>query len=318
MPHVQRTVGIDVSKDRLDVACPFEAIPQQFAVTNDDDGHADLVKRLHAINPELVVFEATGGYERRLAAVLVAARINVRVVNPRQIRDFARANGVLAKTDAIDARIIAEFARRIDLPERPLPDAETAAFADLLARRRQLVDLRTAERNRLGQARAKRVMDSITRIIAALDRELATLDDEIDERIKASGVWQETVALLKSVPGVGDGTARSCIGQLPELGTLSRQTIASLAGVAPFNDDSGRRTGKRAIRGGRANFRCMLYMATLAAIRHNPVIKAYYRRLVDAGKVKKVAIVACMRKLLVILNAMLRNRTAWENTLETA
>jgi transposase len=311
-------VGIDVSKGRLDVAClPAAATPMPTA-SNDAAGHATLTAWLKEVSPRLIVLEATGGYQRELVAALAVASLPVVVVNPRQVRDFARAVGVLAKTDAIDAAVLARFAQQVDPPIRPLPDEESITLSDLLARRRQLVELRTAEGNRLKQARAPRIKASIKAVLSTIEKQIAAIDADLDERIKRSPLWKEKQDLLASVPGVGKLTARTLLACLPELGAISRQSVAALAGLAPLNRDSGAMRGKRAIWGGRATVRTALYMATLVATKHNPVIRAKYQQMLKAGRAKKLAIIACARKLLVILNALLRTRTPWSAPLETA
>jgi transposase len=315
-PSAAVCVGIDVSKDRLDIAClPAHPTP---TASNDAPGHAALVAWLKEVSPRLIVLEATGGYQRGLVAALVAAGLPVVVVNPRQVRDFARAMGVLAKTDTIDAMVLARFAQSVDPPIRPLPDAESTVLMDLLARRRQLVELRTAESNRLKQAAAPRIKASIRAVLATIEKQIAAIDDDLDDRIRRSPVWKEKEDLLTSVPGVGKLTARTLMACLPELGTISRQAIAALVGVAPLNHDSGSMRGKRAIWGGRKTVRSALYMAALVASRYNPVIRATYQQMLARGKAKKLALIACTRKLLVILNALLRTRTQWNNTIEIA
>lgn len=318
MLESRTVVGIDISKDRLDVACLPEAVHALSAFDNDANGHTALIARLKEISPRLIVLEATGGYQRTLVAALAAASLPLVVVNPRQVRDFARALGVLAKTDAIDAMVLARFGEKVNPQVRPLPDAESIALIDLLARRRQLVELRTAESNRLGQATAPRIKASIRAVLATLERQIKSIDDDLDDRIKKSPHWKEKEQLLTSVPGVGSITARTLLACLPELGSISRQAIAALVGVAPLNRDSGMMRGKRIIWSGRAVVRSVLYMAALVATRYNPVLKAHYAKLLAAGKAKKLALVACMRKLLVMLNAMLRTQTPWRNSLETA
>ena len=315
---VGSVVGIDISKDRCDVACLPEAVDVPCSLGNETRGHAALVARLKEIAPRLIVLESTGGLHRLLVAALAAASLPVVVVNPRQVRDFARALGVLAKTDAIDAMVLARFGEKMNPEIRPLPDAESSALTDLLARRHQLVELRTAESNRLGQATAPRIKACIRAVLATIEKQLASIDEDLDDRIKHSPVWKEKEDLLTSVPGVGPLTARTFLACLPELGTISRQAIAALVGVAPFNRDSGSMRGRRTIWGGRATVRSALYMATLVASRYNPIIKVSYAKLLAAGKPKKLALVACMRKLLTVLNAMLRNRTPWRNALEIA
>ncbi len=309
-------VGIDISKDRLDVACLPVAVPSVSAFDNHAAGHTALIAWLKEFTPRLIVLESTGSYSRALVAALAAAGLPVVVVNPRQVRDFARAVGILAKTDAIDAGVLARFGERVNPAIRPLPDADATGLADLLARRRQLIELRTAEHNRLGQAAAPRIKASIRAVLSTIDRQLAAIDNDLDDRIKRSPVWKLKEDLLTSVPGIGRLTARTLLAVLPELGTVSRQVIASLAGVAPFNRDSGKMRGKRTIWGGRAVARAALYMASLSASRFNPAIRAHYLNLRAAGKAKKAALVACMRKLLVVLNALLRTQTPWKNTLE--
>jgi transposase len=302
-------VGIDISKDRLDVACLPSAPAVQFA--NDHQGHTALVEWLKSRTPRLIVMESTGGYQRLVAAALATAGLPVVVVNPRQVRDFARAVGILAKTDAIDAAVIARFGASINPTLRPIPDQQSAALADLLARRRQLVELRTAESNRLSQAVMPKVKASIRAVLAVLKKQLHAIDNDLDGLIKHCPCWQEKEDLLTSVPGIGKITARTLLACLPELGNISRQSIAALVGVAPINRDSGLMRGKRTTWGGRKVVRSALYMAALVATRHNPVLKAHYAKLLAAGKAKKLALVACMRKLLIILNAMLRTRQPW-------
>jgi transposase len=309
-------VGIDISKDRLDVACLPEPVQPMKVFDNDAKGHVKLINCLQTIKPRLIVLESTGGYQCVLVASLAAAGLPVVVVNPRQVRDFARALGILAKTDAIDARVIARFGEQVNPVLRPIADAETAAFNDLLARRRQLVELRTAESNRLAQAVTKRIKQSIQAVLQVIDSQIQAIDDDLDQHIKGSPIWQEKQDLLTSVPGIGKLTARTLLGCLPELGSASRQSIAALVGVAPINRDSGMMRGKRTTWGGRKTVRSALYMAALVATRYNPVLKAHYTKLVAAGKAKKLALIACTRKLLVILNAMLRNHTPWRNSLE--
>lgn len=304
-------VGIDVSKGQLDVDWSDDRPP--FSADNNPDGHAQIVRALAQVRVQRIVVEATGGYDRPIVAELAAGGLPVVVVNPRQVRDFARATGRLAKTDAIDAKVLALFAIAIQPPLRPLDDAQTQAFAELLARRRQLVQMRVAEGHRLGQAQAKKVKQSIGKVIRVLERQIDDIDDDLNKLIQESPLWRVKEELLTSVKGIGTTTARTLLAELPELGTLSRQEIAALVGVAPFNRDSGQFRGKRMIRGGRAVVRRVLYMATLVAAQFNPVIRAYYHRLQAAGKRKKVALVACMRKLLVTLNAILRTQKPWRS-----
>ena len=299
-------IGIDVAKARLDVATRPGG--DRWHVANDADGVATLVTRLHEMQPTLVVVEATGGYERPVTAALTAAGLPVAVVNPRQARDFAKSTGKLAKTDALDAQALAHFAQVVQPPARPVPDAEAQVLTAILARRQQLVVMLTAERSRLPTA-LPAVRERIAAHIAWLEEELATINGALAQVIRDDPVWREHAALLRSVPGVGPVLATTLLADLPELGTLTRQQVAALAGVAPLNRDSGKRRGKRAVWGGRGRVRTVLYMGTLAATRFNPVIKAFYTRLCAAGKAKKVALTACMRKLLSILNAMLAHQT---------
>lgn len=301
-------VGVDVSKDALDVAFSDGAPPLRLA--NDPAGHAGLAERCRQAGVALIVLEATGGYERPVAAALAAAGLPVAVVNPRQVRDFARAVGRLAKTDALDAAVLARFAEAIRPEPRPLPDGNARELRDLLARRRQLVELRSAEANRLPRSRGA-VRGSVEALLAEIGRQLDAIDRDLDRLLRSCPVWREKEDLLRGVPGVGPQTARALLADLPELGRCSRQQVAALVGVAPLHRDSGTLRGRRTTWGGRANVRTALYMAALVASRRNPVIKAHYDRLLAAGKRKKVALVACMRKLLVILNALLRDRKPW-------
>ena len=301
-------VGIDVAAAHLDVAVrPGEA----WRVANDEAGVAALAERLAALAPALVVLEATGGRELLAAGALAAAGLPVAVVNPRQVRDFARATGQLAKTDALDAQLLARFAAAVRPAPRPLPDAAAQELQAVLARRRQVVEMLVAERNRLGSA-PRPVRADIAAHVAWLRRRLAALDAALAELIRASPVWRAKEDLLRSVPGVGPVLATTLLALLPELGALDRKQVAGLVGVAPLNRDSGAFRGKRAVWGGRAAVRAALYMATLVATRHNPAVRAFYRRLCAAGKPKKVALTACMRKLLTILNAMVRDGTGWQ------
>jgi transposase len=303
-------VGIDVSKDRLDVhLCPSG---EAFAVLRDGKGLEQLVNNLRKLGPALIVLEATGGFEITVAAALASAGLPLAVVNPRQIRDFARATGRLAKTDALDAKVIALFAERIRPEPRPLADAESQSLAELIARRRQVVEMIGMETNRLHQARNPRVQRMLKASLKTLRAQLAELDRDIDDTIKRSPIWRAADDLLTSVPGVGDVTAHTLIADLPELGQLDRRRVAALVGVAPINRDSGQMRGKRTIAGGRASVRSALYMATLSAIRWNAVISEHYKSLVERGRPKKVALVACMRRLLGILNAIIRTKTPWQ------
>jgi transposase len=302
-------VGIDVAKGQLDVA--LRPTGERWTVPNEDASIAALVTQLHAVAPTLIVLEATGGYQRAVVAALAAASLPVVVANPRQTRDFAKATGQLAKTDALDARALAHFAEAVRPTPRPLPTAQAEELRALMARRRQLVAIRTAEINRLDSAPPS-VHADLQAHITWLDARLAALDDTLDTALRASPIWREREALYRSVPGIGPACARTLLCDLPELGTLSRQRIAALVGVAPFNCDSGTMRGHRTIWGGRTHVRATLYMGTLVAVRHNPVLKASYERLLAAGKAKKVALTACLRKLLTILNAMVKHQTPWQ------
>jgi transposase len=302
-------VGIDVAKDRLDVN--VQPSGAAFTVTRDEPGLADLARRVAALSPVVIALEATGGYEVVVAATLAAAALPVVVVNPRQIREFARSTGRLAKTDALDAYAIAAFAAAVRPPARPVPDAQSQLLGQLVTRRRQLVDMLGAEQNRrrLIEPTLKRRLDAHIRW---LEHAIQDLDGEIHTTIRSSPLWRATDDLLRSVPGVGPITASTLIAALPELGHLDRRKIAALVGVAPINRDSGTLRGRRMIAGGRAAVRHVLYMATLTAIRHNPVIAAFYQRFVAAGRPGKLALTAAMRKLLVILNAILRDQQPWQ------
>jgi len=302
-------VGIDVAKDRLDVA--QRPGTEAWWASNDEQGIADLVERLKALHPALVVLEATGGIELPLVGALAAARLPVVVVNPRQTREFARATGRLAKTDAIDAQVLARFAQAVQPALRPLPDAASQQLSSLLTRRRQVVEMLTAEKNRLRTA-APAVCDHIKEHILWLERSLSELDSELGQAIHSSDIWRAQNNLLQSAPGVGPVLSTTLLAELPELGSLNRKEIAALVGVAPLNRDSGILRGRRTVWGGRSQVRATLYMAALVATRFNPVIRAFYQRLEAAGKPKKVALTACMRKLLTILNAMVRHQIPWQ------
>ncbi len=301
--------GIDVAKSKADICILPDGIVAAFSL--DEEGVLQLVDTLKASRVNLAVMEATGGYEARLAAAIFHADIPVAVVNPRQVRNYARAIGRAAKTDAIDAEVIALFALAVKPQPRALPDAMAAQIRELVDRRRQLMKTRTAEENRLQQASNAKVIGSIKRTIRHLEKELAAIDSDIDKHIKDSPLWLEKKELLQSVKGIGDATTRILIADLPELGKLSRYQIAALVGVAPMNRDSGKYKGYRKIIGGRSHVRHALYMATLSAIRCNPKIKTFYRHLKSNGKKGKVAMVACMRKLLVTINAMVRDNQNW-------
>lgn len=305
-----RFVGIDVGKAHADVHIhPAGGV---FRVTRDTVGLKDLVERLRAVAPALIVLEATGGYERLVTAALAAAGLPVVVVNPRQIRDFARATGRLAKTDRLDAQMIARFAAMVRPEERPVPDGPARDLAELIARRRQLVEMIGAETMRSAQTMNAAVRGRLDAHLAWLRAELDTLDTDLDAVVRASPAWRDQVALLTSVPGVGPTVARTLLAELPELGILDRRRVAALAGVAPVAHDSGQHRGSRHIRGGRGSVRAVLYMAAWVGSRCNPVLKAFYDRLRATGKPRKVALVACMRKLLTILNAMVRTSTPWQ------
>jgi len=305
-------VGIDVSKDHLDV----HLLPEEksWRVANDETGCAELSKRLTGLSgPVLVVMEATNVFWRVAATELASAGLSAAVVNPRQVRDFAKATGQLANTDAIDAHVLALFAQRIEPPVRALPSEQCQVAAELLARRAQLMGMRVAEKNRLSTARAAKVRKDISATIAFLGKRIAALDEEIDQWLKSTPIDQSRVNLLKSFAGIGEHTAKSLLITLPELGSLSSKQIGALADLAPFARDSGNKRGARQIRGGRSTVRAALYMPAITAIRCNAVIRALYQRLIDAGKHHYVAITACMRKMLVILNAMLKSNQPWKN-----
>jgi transposase len=307
---METIVGIDVSSDRLDVA----VLPSgdAFRVGNDHDGVDELTKRLAAVHPHVVALEATGGFENLAAAGLAAAGFAVIVINPAQVRAYANAVGKKAKTDAIDAVLIAAFVQATKPAIRPLPDAQTQELSELVTRRRQIVQMITAEENRSRMVTAKQPRKSIKRLLVALRRELESLETDLDDHIRNSPVWRVREALMTSVPGVGTGTARTLLAELPELGRLDRRQIAALAGLAPWTRQSGKWKGKSFIGGGRAKVRAALFMAALVASRFNPVLKAFRDRLVAAGKPKIVAIVAVMRKLLTILNAIIRDQKPWQ------
>jgi transposase len=305
-------IGIDVSKARLDVA--MRPSGENESVSNDQPGIKALVKRLSELQPALIVLEATGGVERQLTRALASAELPVVVVNPRQVRDFAKATGQLAKTDSIDARVLARFAQAVRPAVRPLPNEITLELRALIARRRQITEMIVAERNRLGAA-SKSVRKRIDAHIRWLEGELGRADKDLDQSIRQSPIWKENEELLRSVPSIGPVISRTVLAELPELGQLNRKQIAALVGVAPLNRDSGTLRGRRAIWGGRATVRAALYMAALVASRRNPVIRAFYKRLRTAGKAPKVALVACMRKLLTILNSMIKHKTHWSENI---
>ncbi len=301
-------VGIDVAKAELVIA--VRPTGAQWSIPQTETGWAGLVAQLAALAPTLVLLEATGGLELPVASTLAAAGLPVAVVNPRQVRDFAKATGSLAKTDAVDATVLARFAEAVRPVPRPLPDTATRALEALVTRRRQLVEMLTAEQNRLGSA-APLLRPRLAAHIVWLRQELGAVTAELQVMVRAHPGWRVQDDLLQSAPGVGPVFAVTCLAGLPELGRLSRRAIAALVGVAPWSRDSGPRRGPRRCWGGRAAIRPVLYMGTLAAIRHNPAIRDFYERLRRAGKLKKVAIVACMRKLLTILNAMVKHQTPW-------
>lgn len=301
-------VGIDVSKARLDIA--LRPCGTRESIPNEASAIQGLVKRLRAMQIALIVLEATGGVERPTVRALAAAELPVIVVNPRQVRDFAKATGQLAKTDQIDADILAHFGEAVRPALRALPDQASEELRGLIARRRQITEMITAERNRLPHG-AKAVRKRIEAHVRWLEAELERVDSELDHSIHQSPIWREQEDLLKSVPGIGPVISRTLLAELPELGRLNRKQIAALVGVAPLNWDSGTLRGHRAIWGGRATVRAALYMAALVASRRNPVIRDFYRRLREAGKPPKVALVACMRKLLTILNAMTKHQVRW-------
>lgn len=303
-----KSVGIDVSKAWLDVA--VGAQEQPWRVANSTEGIADLVARLQPLQVELIVLESTGGLEGMVLAELHAAGLPVARVNPGRVREFAKATGQLAKTDRLDARILAQYAQVIRPDPVHLPSEDEQYLAALVSRRRQLTDMLVAEKNRLPTT-PTRLQAGVRKHLAWLKAEIRTLEQEIEDFIRRTPLWREKDELLKSVPGIGDVTACTLLAELPELGQLNRKEIAALVGVAPFNRDSGRIHGKRHIHGGRTSVRTPLYMATLSATRFNPVIRTFYQHLLAKGKEKKVALVACMRKLLTILNAILRHHQPW-------
>lgn len=301
-------VGIDVSKDRLDVA--VRPGGEAFFVRRDGNGIAALIERLGPLGPAAIAVEATGGFETVVAAGLAGAGLPVIVVNPAQVRAFANALGKRAKTDPIDAGVIAHFVEATKPAIRPLPDEETQLLADLVARRRQIVAMIGAERQRQKRAPA-RIARSIVRLVKALEKELASLDDDIDDAVRGSPAWRDKEDLLASVPGIGKTIARTLIAELPELGSLDRRQVAALVGLAPWTRQSGQWRGKSFIGGGRAAIRTALFMGALVAARHNPTLKAFRDKLVAAGKPKLVAIIATARKLVTILNAVIRDRQPW-------
>lgn len=302
-------VGIDVAKKHLDVA--VRPSGEVFQVANDATGLHHLAQRLHLLQPRLIVLEASGGYELMAVATLRREELPAERVNPRQVRDFARALGILAKTDRLDALTLARYAEAVQPPWRPFPEAEQLELAALMGRHRQLTEMVVMEKNRLDTTCSPRVRQSLLTHLGYLKQQLKDLEAELDDFLDQHPLFKDKASLLRSTPGVGPGTCYCLLAWLPELGTLNRKQIAALAGLAPFNRDSGQWRGPRAVWGGRARVRAFLYMATVAASRCNPVIRAFYQRLRAAGKPAKVALTACMRKLLTILNAMLKNRQPW-------
>lgn len=302
-------VGIDVAKNTLDIR--LEPAGESLHVAYDEAGISEIRRRLIALAPTLIVMEATGGLESRLACELAACGLPVAVINPRQARDFAKATGQLAKTDRVDAAVLCAFARAIRPAVRVLKDAGTRDLDDLVTRRRQLIAMRVQETLRLGSAESKALQKNLKKHIAWLDKQIVDLDGDLTKRLRASDVWRAKDDLLQGIPGVGKVTTLTLLAMCPELGQLNRREIAKLSGVAPLANDSGKHRGKRFVWGGRADVRAVLYMAAVSAIRCNPAIKAFADRLKQAGKPAKVVIVACMRKLLTIMNAMLKNNAPW-------
>ena len=310
MEQESTCVGIDVAKAQVDVA--VRPTGQTWTITYDDAGVQELVSQLKTLEPALVLLEATGGLELPMVVALATAALPVVVVNPRQVRDFAKATGTLAKTDTLDAAVLAHFADAIRPDVRPLRDAETQVLASLVARRHQVVAMLVSEKNRLRRA-ISAVRPRVEAHIAWLEQELEDLDQGLRQTLRQSPLWREKDDLLRTVPGVGEQLSLTLLAYLPELGTLDRRQVAALVGVAPFNRDSGTLRGKRTVWGGRARLRAVLYMGALVASQYNPVIRDFYRRLLAAGKPKKLALTACMRKLLVILNSMLKHRLPWRD-----
>ena len=306
-------VGIDVSKGRLDVAIGEQG--QFWNVANDEKGIAQLVERMKEVHPELIVLESTGGLELPVMTELYACKIPVALVNPGRVREFARSIGLLAKTDKLDARLLARFAEAVRPQVTHLPDEQEQHLIALVTRRRQLIEMLVAEQNRLNTVRLS-MRENLEEHITWLRQALKDLDQEIQEFIQQSPVWKDKQDLLQSVPGVGPVTACTLLAELPELGSLDRKRIAALVGVAPFNDDSGHRRGKRRVKGGRSSVRNVLYMAALSASKFNPILNHFYQSMIKRGKEKKVALIACMRKLLTFLNAILRDQKQWNPSLK--
>ncbi len=304
----EKWVGIDVSKTQLDIA--IAGTGEFWSANNDEIGILKTVEHLRSLLPNLVVVESTGGLETLLVSELYTAGIPMALVNPGRVREFAKSVGLLAKTDKLDAQLLAHFAQAIQPAPTQLPSQEERLLSAMLTRRRQLIEMRTAEKNRLISAHAA-MRPSIEKLLAFIEQELQQLNQEIDQFIHSQPLFKQKDEILRSAPGVGPVTSAIVLADLPELGHLDRKKIAALVGVAPFNDDSGYRRGKRRIKGGRPAVRTVLYMATVTAVKFNPIIKAFYERLLEYGKLKKVALVACMRKLLTILNAMIRDMQPW-------
>ena len=304
-------VGIDISKDQLDI----HVLPSQdsFCVPRDATGLEGLVKRLLVLKPKLVVMEATGGFETIVASTLAAAGLPLAVVNPRRVRAFAQSSGRFAKTDRLDAATIAAYGKAMEIEPQSVPDEAARMLGELVARRRQIIETMGVERNRRRSLTRSKLIKGLERILAALQKELSDVENDIDEAVRGTPAWREKDELLQSVPCVGPKVSSMLIAELPELGTLTRRKIAALVGVAPMADDSGKHRGRRHIKGGRIHVRCGLYMAALVGTRFNPVIAHYYRRLIAAGKKPKEALTACMRKILVILNAILRDHRPWQS-----
>lgn len=315
MSTTKTFVGIDVAKAKLDVALTPETKP--FTVSNNADGVVELIDKLPAPGSCLITLEGSGGYERFVIAQLLDLGHLVALVNPRQVRDLAKGLGKLAKTDAIDASVLARFGQVVEPTPLDKPHGSLGELKQLVERRRQLIELRTAEKNRLQQATSPVTKNSINNLLLTLKQQIKEMTAEIATLVKSHEDWHNKSEILESVPGVGPVTASTLLAQLPELGQLNREAVAALAGLAPINHDSGQFKGQRSIRGGRADVRCVLYMACVTAIKKNPVIKAYYQHLIAAGKCYKKAITACMRKLLVILNTMLQTKTKWVDKTKT-
>lgn len=311
-PVIDRWVALDVSKDKLDIGSSPAGLVRLAQVDNHAQGFDQLIQALPSKDLVAIVCESTGGYEREVLAALIDAGYRVALVNPRQVRDYAKAVGILAKTDRLDAHVIAAFARHVQPLLLRNTSPQNKELVELVSRRRQLVELRTMESNRLPMTDSKAARQSIGKILAVLEKQILALNKAIATLIDSDDAWKTKAQLLRTTPGLGPVTTATLIAELPELGELSREKIAALVGVAPFNDDSGQHQGQRHISGGRTSVRNVLYMATLSATQHNPKLKDHYQKLLKAGKSTKVALTACMRKLLVILNSMLKTQTAWK------